>query len=194
MVLELVALLMSLNANSADIVDGLAYLIRNEFKTHGVGLSNTCFISLRTDVAAHSIDVFMAFTAAYFAFFGISAIAFLTASRPVMSIDTCITSPKTHDGPCRAGPLPSSAAFRLGLGRARRGGCLASRLHAMRSLGQRADLRFAVAMLYPIGQGLTPARGNLAGWARQCSKVLDDSRPAVQAGRVEQRVPWVGLG
>lgn len=64
----------------------------------------------------------------------------------------------------------------------------------MRPLGQCADLRFAVAMRYPIGQGLTPARGNLAGWARQCAKVLDDSRPAVQAGRVEQRMLRVGLG
>ena len=64
----------------------------------------------------------------------------------------------------------------------------------MRSLGQHADLRFAVAMSYPIGQCLTPACGNLSGCAWQCAKVLDDSRPAVQAGRVEQRVPWVGLG
>ena len=64
----------------------------------------------------------------------------------------------------------------------------------MRSFGQCADLRFAVALCYPIGQGLTPACGYFAGWAWQCAKVLDDSRPAVQASRVEQRVLWVGLG
>lgn len=71
---------------------------------------------------------------------------------------------------------------------------LVSWLGAVGALGQRADLRFAVAMRYPIGEVGASAGGYLFRTDRQRAKVLDDPRPAVQAGRVEQPMLRVGFG